>query len=94
MDLLKPFWVKAVIYDPYITDSALCMEPFAVSALLQRCKKVLKEADILTIHAAQTLEIYRMLAEPRLNIIKKGAVLVNTARGSLIDEDALLKKLA
>ncbi|TBR22051.1 hydroxyacid dehydrogenase [bacterium] len=53
-------------------------------------EELLAEADVVTLHAAGS---GRLLDAPRLARMKKGAVLVNTARGGLVDEEALAAAL-
>ncbi|MPN45673.1 Glyoxylate/hydroxypyruvate reductase B [bioreactor metagenome] len=51
--------------------------------------ELLKTSDIVSIHAPSIKETYKMINEHTLSLMKKDAVLINTARGSLIDENAL-----
>ena len=55
---------------------------------------LLSEADIVTIHVPLTPETERLLDARRLALMPDGACLVNTARGSIVDEPALLRELA
>ncbi|RTL81596.1 MAG: hydroxyacid dehydrogenase [Hyphomicrobiales bacterium] len=54
---------------------------------------VLSQADILTLHAPATFETNNMLSDAEFSRMKKGVVLINTARGSLIDPRALIGAL-
>jgi len=56
-------------------------------------ESLLRDSDILTIHAALTSETRRMIGEKELQTMKKTALLVNTARGQIIDEKALVHAL-
>ncbi len=56
-------------------------------------EELLRSSDILTIHVPLTPQTYHMIGERELNMMKDGAFLVNTARGGVIDERALLKAL-
>ena len=49
--------------------------------------------DFISLHAALTNDNARMISQERLALMKKTAILINTARGELVDEDALLKAL-
>ncbi len=55
--------------------------------------QLLSESDIVTVHVALTPETRRLLNEERLRKMKRGSILVNTARGAVIDMDALIKLL-
>lgn len=52
------------------------------------------EADIVSIHTAATAETRHLVSAERLALMKPGAVIVNTARGSVIDEAALIDALS
>ncbi len=58
-----------------------------------RFDDLLKTSDILSIHVPLSPETHHMIAENELEMMKKGAYLINTARGAVIDEKALLKAL-
>ncbi len=54
---------------------------------------LLKEADIVTVHTPLTKETYHLINEERLKKMKRGAILINTSRGKVIDTEALVKAL-
>jgi glyoxylate reductase len=54
---------------------------------------LLAEADIVSIHAPRTPETESLLDAHRLSLLKDGAVLVNTARGEIVEETALVAEL-
>jgi D-3-phosphoglycerate dehydrogenase / 2-oxoglutarate reductase len=53
----------------------------------------LAEADVLTLHVPKTPATTNMIGKPELAKIKRGAILINCARGGLVDEDALAASL-
>ncbi|MEM0211380.1 MAG: glyoxylate reductase [Candidatus Methanomethylicia archaeon] len=55
--------------------------------------EVLKESDVISIHTPLTKDTYHMINEERLKLMKKNAIIINTARGSIIDTNALVKAL-
>jgi D-3-phosphoglycerate dehydrogenase len=55
--------------------------------------ELLKRSDIVTIHIPYTTETRHMIGEKELQLMKKSAYLINTSRGPIIDENALLKAL-
>lgn len=54
---------------------------------------LLKESDIVSIHVPLTKETYHLLGKAQLSLMKKGAYIINTARGPVIDEEALVKAI-
>lgn len=54
---------------------------------------LLKRSDIISVHVPLRPETVGLIGEKELAVVKKGAYLINTARGSIVDEDALLKAL-
>ncbi len=55
---------------------------------------LLRESDVVTIHAPLTDETHGLLDARRLALLRDGACLINTARGAIVDEDALVAELA
>jgi len=54
---------------------------------------LLRESDFVSIHVPLTEETYHMIGERELRLMKRSAVLVNTARGAVVDTNALVKAL-
>lgn len=54
---------------------------------------LLSTSDIITFHVPYTPETHHMMSEEKFHIVKKGAVIINTARGAIIDTRALLQAL-
>lgn len=90
LPLLKPFDVDVSVYDPYVSPDDLMAYDFATKASLDR---TLEGADVVSVHAAKTEETLHLLDEERLGCLKDDALLVNTARGAIIDEAALIREL-
>ena len=55
---------------------------------------LLKESDIVSVHVPLTSETHHMIGEKELRMMKRGAILVNTARGQVVDQDALYDALS
>ena len=68
-------------------------KPRPVSYEYLSLESVLEQSDILTLHVPLTDETEKLIDEPRLAMMKPGAVLINTARGELVDEAALYTAL-
>ncbi|MFX0142359.1 MAG: hydroxyacid dehydrogenase [Candidatus Hodarchaeota archaeon] len=54
---------------------------------------LLKEAQIISLHLPSSPQTENIINEERINLMRKDSILINTARGNLIDEEALLKAL-
>jgi len=67
--------------------------PRPVSYEYLSLESVLEQSDILTLHVPLTAETEKLINAPRLALMKPGAVLINTARGELVDEEALYTAL-
>ncbi|CCK26587.1 putative 2-hydroxyacid-family dehydrogenase [Streptomyces davaonensis JCM 4913] len=89
LDLLRPFDFTVCLYDPYVTSA----EAAALGAEHLPLEDLLRRSDIVTLHAPDIPETYRMLDAPRLALMRDGAVLINTSRGALIDPAALTAEL-
>jgi len=56
-------------------------------------EELLKSSDIITLHAPYTPKTHHLINKENIKIIKKGAILINTARGGLVETGALLEAL-
>jgi D-3-phosphoglycerate dehydrogenase len=56
-------------------------------------KELLKRSDIVSVHVPLTEQTASMIGANELCLMKKGAIVINTSRGSIVDEDALLNAL-
>ncbi|GGF61724.1 glycerate dehydrogenase [Paenibacillus albidus] len=87
--LLKPFDVTVLVYDPFVSEEKIT----GMGAVKVELEQLLMESDVVSIHAPSIPETHHMLNERTLKLMKDNAILINTARGSLIDEDALVTEL-
>lgn len=85
----RGFNMKVLAYDVF-QSADFVKETGAEYVELER---LLKEADFITIHSPLTEETKNMIAGPQFEMMKKDAIIVNTARGGVIDEDALYEAL-
>jgi D-3-phosphoglycerate dehydrogenase / 2-oxoglutarate reductase len=87
--LLRPFHVTILAYDPYPD------EQFAHENHIRYCElpELLAGADIVSLHLPYSAANHHLLNRSNLERLKPGALLVNCARGGLIDEDALADRL-
>lgn len=88
--LLKPFGCKILVCDPYVQLSA---QDRADGVRHVDLDTALSSADIVTMHARVTAETTGMIGAAAFARMKPGATFVNTARGPLVDYDALYDAL-
>jgi len=82
--------MHVIAYDPYVDpEIATTLQVELVPDL----NTLLKQADTVSLHAPLTPDTNQMINAERLALMKPGAILINTARGGLIDETALLQAL-
>lgn len=84
-DLFAGFDLELVAYDPYLEDATVRhhgVRPVEIETLLQ-------ESAIISVHAPLTEETRGLLGRTAFRLMREDAVLVNTARGSIVDHDAL-----
>ncbi len=82
---LTAFGMDIVFYDPYVDAS----EDEANKVELD---ELLKTSDVISIHVVKNEETKNMINDEKLNLIKKGGILVNTSRGGIVDEVALFQR--
>jgi C-terminal binding protein len=82
----KAFNFRVVFFDPYLPNGAELALGIGRAASLE---DLLRQTDTLSIHAPLTPETKGMLGHAQLSLLRKGAVVVNDARGPIIDLDAL-----
>jgi len=88
-ELLRPFSVHVIAYDPMV--SALAMSELGVEKVSM--EDIFARSDILSLHAPQLESTYHVINARTLAAMKDGAILINTARGTLVDETALAAAL-
>lgn len=89
IELLRPFDFRVLLHDPYmdaVEAAELGVELVGLDALCAR-------SSVVSVHAPQLPATERMIGARQLAAMPDGATLVNTARGSLVDEPALLGEL-
>lgn len=89
IELLRPFGYQVLLYDPltgHDSAYALKVEKVDLDTLMAR-------SDIVSLHAPLLSETRHMIDARRLFLMKNGATLINTARGALVDEAALIDRL-
>ena len=87
--LLKGFDCRILAYDPFPNEEAAKADGVELVAL----EEILTQSDAISIHVPYTKETHHMINRETLTLMKPTAVIVNTARGNIIDEDALYQAL-
>jgi len=81
--------MEVAAYDPFLPAAAAGKG----SVPLKTLDELLAWADIITLHIPRTKETTNLLSEESMRVMKKGAYLINAARGGLVDEAALIRLL-
>ena len=85
----RAFGMRIIAHDPFAPDAAFKR----IRAEKASIAKILKTADYVSLHSPLTPKTRGMIGAAELKTMKKGAVLINVARGGLIDEKALAAAL-
>jgi len=88
--LARTFGMKILITKRTPPDAKLLKELDAEFVLL---RELLTRCDVVTVHVPYTSETHHMIGDKELSLMKKGAYLINTSRGAIVDEKALLRAL-
>ncbi|SEJ35996.1 Phosphoglycerate dehydrogenase [Arthrobacter sp. yr096] len=87
--LLKSYDVKVFVSDPFLDQAAaaaLGVERLSLEELVATC-------DVVSLHAPSLPSTYNLIHEGLVGSFKPGATFINTARGELVDQDALLRRI-
>jgi D-3-phosphoglycerate dehydrogenase len=87
--LAGPLQMKILISDPYIPEESI---PAGIERV-SRLEPLLEQADIVTLHCPLTEETRNLIGKSEFPRMKKTAFLINTARGGIVDEEALITAL-
>jgi len=85
------FGMRVIFHDPYPPPSAVVAELGAEPR--GSVEAVLTEADFVSLHSPATAETRHLINAERLALMKRSAFLINTARGDIVDEAALVAAL-
>lgn len=87
--LIQPFGCEIVVYDPLLTPD----EALSLGVLQTSLEELLETCDVVSLHAPALLETRHMINERTAPLFKDDCLFINTARGALVDETALIKEL-
>ncbi|WP_246464990.1 hydroxyacid dehydrogenase [Ruania alkalisoli] len=85
IEMLAALDVDVLVYDPWVGERELAGRAELVGSLIELAER----SDVLSVHAPALPETRHMIDAPVLAAMCEGAVLINTARGSLLDHEAL-----
>jgi D-3-phosphoglycerate dehydrogenase len=80
--------LKVLVYDPYFADKDLYPSYEFVSL-----EELLQKSDVISVHAPLTDETRHLVNEKAFTLMKEGTFILNTSRGGIIDEEALVRAL-
>ncbi len=85
----KGLELRVIAHDPFASEA------FAASQGIRLCSReeLIQTADIVSLHIPDTAETHHLINATTLKQMKPGALLINTSRGGLIDEPALIEAL-
>lgn len=83
------FGLKLIGYDPYLDKKVA----EAADITLMDLPEVMKKSDYISVHTPLSDDTYHLLGEEQFRLMKPTAYVINTARGPVIDEKALIKAL-
>ena len=81
--------MRVLLYDPYPNEE----RAKEVGGTFASLEDLLRESDVVTLHVPLVESTYHLINEERLKLMKKTAILINAARGAVVDTDALVKAL-
>lgn len=86
---VKVLGMKVIVSDPFLPEQVAKDNDVELVSLNELCER----ADVISVHAPLTESTKGMIGKEQFNLMKKGVYLVNTARGPVVDEEALLNAL-
>ncbi len=88
-DLLAPWRVRLIAFDPYVDDAKFVHH----NAMPVEFETLLKDSDVISIHCNLTRETTKLIGAAELALMKPTSILINAARGPIVDIDALFDAL-
>ncbi|WP_309091711.1 C-terminal binding protein [Domibacillus sp.] len=89
IEKVRPLGFQTAAYDPFVSAEEMA----AAGVRKMELDEIIKESDYLSVHVPLIKETHHLLNAERFSQMKKNAVIINTARGPIIDEKALIDAL-
>lgn len=90
IELLRPYDLRVLLHDPYVTDG----EAEALGVRAVGLGELFARADVVSIHTPLLPETRGLVSRELIAAMRPDAVLINTARGAIVDQDALAEAAA
>lgn len=87
---VKALGMHVVCYDPFVDKDSIAADG---AVKIDSLEELLSSSDFVSLHAKPTAQTRGMIGWEQLNIMKRDAYLINTSRGALLDQDALVRAL-
>jgi D-3-phosphoglycerate dehydrogenase len=88
LDLVAPLRMKVKVFDPYLKVVPANVEH------VSDFESLLRDSDVISLHCPLTEENHNLFGQRQFEIMRKTSILVNTARGELVDTEALIQALS
>ena len=85
-EIMKSFGMTIAFYDPYVKEWDGPEKRLELDELLST-------SDVISIHVIKTDETENLISKEKLDLLKESAILINTSRGGVVDEDYLIELL-
>ena len=85
-EIMKSFGMSVAFYDPYVKEWDGPEKRLELNELLST-------SDVISIHVIKTEETENLISKEKLDLLKESAILINTSRGGVVDEDYLIELL-
>jgi phosphoglycerate dehydrogenase-like enzyme len=89
IDMLKAYAFEVVVYDPYLTEA----EAVELGVAAVSLDELLRTSDVVSVHAPSLPSTQNLIDARGIDLMPTGATLVNTARGEVIDQEALTRRV-
>lgn len=89
LELLRPHDLELLLHDPYLRPG----EAERLGATAVGLDELCSRSDVVSVHAPELPATRHLMSRERLALMRTGATLINTSRGSLIDQEALTEEL-
>lgn len=89
IEMLRPYGFEIVVYDPFLSAG----DAAALGAEAVTLDELLATSDVVSVHAPSLPATHGLIDERGIGLMRSGATLLNTARGEIIDQAALTRRV-